>query len=378
MKTQLGQTIDFRDSGGADRHLLHGWCGQEPTHIWSQGRNGAVFLDVPEAPHGYVLEIDWYPFLVPPLLDAQPVTVSVNGAPVFSGDIRADEVSAFFCPRPPDGDRRLVVAFSYANAARPLDFGAADYRKLAMAFRRIRLLPLSEPKPAPGRRTAKHQLSGATLEALADETTAMTGLTISELLVQFEMICGNCDMGLVQRAFGLEPLSLLRFAGTYPSVSIRGLDTGFDGIGVHLEPWQAGHEWMMRDHYGLSYHTGQPVDAVTPERLITMERRRIGFLRDKLLTDLSDGEKIFVADRVAASLHGVMALFLALRRHGPLSMLWLTPTPHRSGGGAVTEVYPGLFVGTIYQFSKPTIEHVSVKGWLEVMINAWLLSRGDA
>jgi hypothetical protein len=149
-------------------------------------------------------------------------------------------------------------------------------------------------------------------------------------------------------------------------------------LGVDLEPWQAGHEWMMRDHYGLSYHTGQMIDTVTPERLITMERRRIQFLLDKLLLDIADGQKIFVADRVATTVPGILALFIALRRHGPLKLLWLTPTPDRSRGGHVREIYPDLFVGYIYQFSKPTIEHVSVRGWLEVMLNAWILTNsGD-
>jgi hypothetical protein len=373
MKTVVGQSIDFRGGGNAVPHLMHGWCEQEPTHTWSSGPEGAVFLDVPNAPFGYFLEIDWYPFVVLPLLDAQPVTVTVNGTRVFSGDVRADEVSAYFCPAPAPGEPHLVISFFYPCAARPLDFGAADYRELALAFRRLRLLPLAEPRASSVNRISKRQLESSDLVGLAAEVESATGQPISALLTQFEMICGNCDMGLVQRAFGLEPLSLLRFAGTYPSVSIRGLDTRFDGIGVDLEPWQAGHEWMMRDHYGLSYHTGQLVGAVTPERLIGMEQRRIRFLLDKLLVDLSDGDKIFVADRVATSLHGVLALFLALRRHGKLQMLWLTPTPHRSGGGEVCEVYPGLFVGNIYQFSRPTIEHVSVRGWLEVMINAWLL-----
>ena len=36
---------------------------------------------------------------------------------------------------------------------------------------------------------------------------------LNEMLLEFESLGDNCEFGLVQRHFGAEPISLLRFAG---------------------------------------------------------------------------------------------------------------------------------------------------------------------
>jgi hypothetical protein len=256
-------------------------------------------------------------------------------------------------------------------------FDNSDTRELALCFSRLRVLPIVTPFASLERRKATIHLDGMTIAELATEARALTGRDVSDFMGRFEMICGNCDMGLAQRAFGLEPLSLLRFAGTYPSVSIPGLDSDFAGLGEDLEPWVGKQEWMIRDRVGINYHTGQLVAEVSQERLLQMERTRIGFLRRKLLEDLAEGTKIFVADRVSPSLRGVLPLFLALNRQGPSRrLLWIVTAQDRPEGGTVEEVVPGLFVGRIYPFGGPAIDHVAAGRWLEIMVGAWMLMDG--
>ena len=43
-----------------------------------------------------------------------------------------------------------------------------------------------------------------------------------DLVLQFESIGDNCELGLVQRRAGSEPLGLLRFAGSTDKVSLTG------------------------------------------------------------------------------------------------------------------------------------------------------------
>jgi hypothetical protein len=235
---------------------------------------------------------------------------------------------------------------------------------------------LIEPAPAQLHRVSHLRLAARAVEDLAAEAEALAGLPTADLLSGFEMLSGHCDMGLMQRQFGSEPLSLLRFAGAFPSASIRGLDTGFEGLGQSLEPWEAYGEWMVRDlNYGLNYHTGQRAAGVTAEKLLTMERTRIGFLLRKLAEDLETGEKMFVADRVSPSLAGVLPVFLALCRHGPRRMLWVTMALQDNDGGAVREILPGLFMARLNILAEPMWKYVTLRGWLEVMVNASIVAR---
>jgi hypothetical protein len=373
MRTCIGQTINFGRDGNATEFQVYGWSTPEVSHTWSVGSESVLSLNVPDAPKGYFLEIQWFPLLRPPLLAAQPLTIRVNGHRAFSGDVQLDEVAAFLCPAPRSDDGRLLVTFEHPNAARPADFGGNDVRQLALAFRRVRVLHLLEPWTVSDRRKSHHRLEATDLEGLATEAEFLTGVPTANCLTRFEMLAGNCDMGTAQRAFGVEPLSLLRFAGSYPAVSIKGLDTAFSGIGEDLEPWASEGEWIMRDRYGLNYHTRQAVKDVDADRVVAMERRRIPFLLRKFLADLADADKIYVADRTGPTLAGVLPLFLALNRHGPRRLLWVINSQYDPGGGLVEEVLPGLLVGHLYQFGKPMNGHVSTRGWLEVLVNAWLM-----
>jgi hypothetical protein len=377
MRTIIGQTLLFGRGGNADEYQLYGWSEAEPGHTWSIGTESALCLPTPESRLGYFLEIYWFPFVSQPFLPAQPLTIRTNRQRIFSGDVRLEEVAAFRCPPAGDGERQLVITFEHADASRPCDFGAEDYRQLAIAFRRLRLLPIIEGSFADGYRKSHHRLQAQDIVELGAEAEQAAGVSMSRLLSRFEMLAGNCDMGTVQRAFGVEPLSLLRFAGAYPSVSIKGLDTRFEGIGESLEPWEAGREWMMRDQYGLNYHTGQPAAEISAIEIIEMERKRVSFLRRKFLEDLAEAEKIFVADRTGSALSNILPLYLALNRHGSRRLLWIVATTELANSGAVQEVLPGLFMGYLYQFGAPMVGHVTVRGWLEILVNAWLLTQGE-
>ena len=51
-----------------------------------------------------------------------------------------------------------------------------------------------------------------------------------DLVLRFESLGDNCELGLVQRAAGVEPLGLLRFADSSLDRLVRLLDARADGI----------------------------------------------------------------------------------------------------------------------------------------------------
>jgi hypothetical protein len=71
-------------------------------------------------------------------------------------------------------------------------------------------------------------------------TMAEAILSDRELVIQFESLGDNCELGLVQRMAGAEPLGLLRFAGVPLRHLIRAMEARFEGMAdtanIRVEP----------------------------------------------------------------------------------------------------------------------------------------------
>ena len=67
------------------------------------------------------------------------------------------------------------------------------------------------------------------------EPNAAAAMSDRELVVHFESLGDNCELGLVQRRAGVEPLGLLRFAGVPLRNLVRGLNARFANI---AEAWR--------------------------------------------------------------------------------------------------------------------------------------------
>lgn len=381
MHTTIQQTWEFGRSGDAGQIQVHGWSGGEDGFTWTEGRRANLCIETPEAPHGFFLELSHDLFTVPPRIMGQPVTIGINDRHIRTVELRRAGMIAVFCPPPRPGDRRLSITFDFPQAMRPCDVIAShDPREIAIAFRRLRVLALTEPPAPRGGGESRIMLTGRSVETLSGEIERITGRPVDEVLTRFEMVAGKCDMGLVQRAFGLEPLSLLRFAGSNLTLAVNGLDNGFAGIGEQLTAHISkddDKEWMISDGIGLNYHSGQYSHNTTAEQTIERERRKIAFLLRKLNEDLAEHHKIFVHDdQAGASLEEVLPLFLALRRRGPNRLLWLTPMRDEGTGGWVDEPVPGLYRGFLDSHVPPILsERISITGFASVLCNAALLAR---
>ena len=202
-----------------------------------------------------------------------------------------------------------------------------------------------------------------------------------ELLLQFESLGENCELGMVQQAFDAHPIGLFRWSGiTLPHLA-DALDSDLQGIGEpeHTDIyWDDIYgEYYFRDlRYGMYTHTKMFQKDYSLEevrQLLVVRSRR---LREKLIEDLQEGRKIFVfqsSSELAAS--EAPRLHAAVRRIGASAEL-LFVTPDRGGGkvGAVERVAPGLMFGFLDQvgFDGDRQPHwaISWQVWLSILASA--------
>jgi hypothetical protein len=175
------------------------------------------------------------------------------------------------------------------------------------------------------------------------------------LLLRFESIGSNCEFGLLQRRFGAEPLGLLRFNQVEIGGLIEALAHRFDDMGApehtELMTLQNG-EYFIRDRrFGLAMHTFLYKWNEDGEQLLAKFRRRVAFLKDKMLDDLAEARKIFVFSSATLRLDELLMLHAALSRFGDVTLLHVRPIGARAAGfekaaaGEVIEIRPRLFVG---------------------------------
>ena len=172
-------------------------------------------------------------------------------------------------------------------------------------------------------------------------------------MLAFESIGERCDFGSVQRNYGVEPLGLLRFAFTKYDPLLTALEDRFAAVGTDED---TGYE-LYRDEniihmkkYGLIFHTFVYQNELpTDEKRIAFrrqQRRRLGFLRDKLVADLEDPQKICIYatdDRTSDA--DMRRLHAALRAYGPNSLLYVRPATNGHPEGTVQALDDGLFAG---------------------------------
>jgi tetratricopeptide (TPR) repeat protein len=183
--------------------------------------------------------------------------------------------------------------------------------------------------------------------------TAIEGLSDADLLLSFESLGERCDFGAVQRHYGVEPLGLLRFAYSKFDALLAALDDRFAAIGTledtGFERWQDETILSMKK-YGLIFHTFVYQDELAApgkrEAFEQQQRRRLTFLKNKLIADLEEPRKIFVYsnDQFTAAAD-VARLFAALCAYGPNSLLYVRPADADHPPGTVEPLQAGLFAG---------------------------------
>jgi hypothetical protein len=381
VRNHIALTLDFGRAGNAHAYQLDGWSGSEPGFTWAIDESSALRLPRPIAQNGAVFEIKCAPFTAPPVLDTQRLIVLADGVEIAAHRLRSGGSLAWWLPPIAPGEGDLLVTLRHPDAARPREIcDSAEARRISWMVASVRIIVLDEPLSMPVVRTSALRL-GSGGDPFA-EAAALTGMPIADLVTSFEALTGNCEFGFFQRRCGADPLSLLRFAAGRVSLVLQGIDTGFEGIGLpeDLQPRLSpgGFEWMIEEtRYGLVYHTFTSPQDVSREEMFPREATRLQFLARKFMEDATEGHKIFVCkDQTGMLLPEVLPLVLALNRHGPCTVLWVTAADGPDQAGRVDAIAPRLLRGYLDRLSPPDNPgDFSLAGWLNVCVNAVLLYR---
>ena len=203
----------------------------------------------------------------------------------------------------------------------------------------------------------------------------------------FESLGFNCEFGLVQQHFGSEPLGLLRFARSTFEQLISAFESDFAGVGspqyTELYLNLRGTEYYISDsRFGLVSHTFRKPVATAQEfkKIFDEQCRKTAYLKDKLLSDLRDGEKIFLYYKYER-VNDVEAFRLskALERYGENALFCIRQAEEGHRAGTVDLLNKRVAIGYIESFSRPeaVLFHLSPASWLTVCRAALRLLKPD-
>jgi hypothetical protein len=374
----LFETGFGKDDPGIDM-LFAGFSHPEDGHTWALAPFSVLRIRLPKKSALAIVVIRVAPFLHAPLARALPLKVYMDNVLFFSGTI-TDDVVIGTVLRDGLAERTFCyIEFRCPLAVSPEVAGlTGETRRLS--FRLVRAWAFSCPDGWEGAEARFRGRSTPKSTGTPALKSMSSHLAAPELLCCFESLGHSCDFGLVQRQIGVEPLGLLRFAGTKTCQVFDGLLRGFAGIGAPetIKPYVPhgfDEYWIHETQYGLFYHTFVPPHLTTPEHLVARESVRLPWLARKLMEDVGNGEKIFLLRRPEPmSTAEAIAVWAVLNLSAPNALLYLTVDGSRAVG-AVDEVGPRLLHGNIDGVLGDVAP--SVSSWLAVCNNAYRLARID-
>ncbi len=200
---------------------------------------------------------------------------------------------------------------------------------------------------------------------------------MKDIVAHFESLGANCEFGFVQRAAGLEPQSLLRWAMVLaPTNLARALDADFDGLyGFdNLVPFNA--QMVLDNRFRIAFHsalhsTSAKFDDSEEDRrdIHRFEAAKVADQIVKFRAVLASGERIFVFHKYFGEITPaeIATLFTALRRRGPARLLVVSLATPDEPPGSVSLLAPGLLQGRIDRFAPGNKAHdVSLDSWTEI------------
>ena len=209
-----------------------------------------------------------------------------------------------------------------------------------------------------------------------DSTASESCYDIPSLLQLFESLGENCDFGVVQRAVGVEPLGLFRFAAC-DAANVAGLlRARFEPLGEPEDLWleEVGpdREYCVRSrNFTFKAHTDRYAGRDDPEVVQTAQVTKTRVLKARLIRDLSRARRLFVykGDCDVALIQEVVA---GLRVYGPNSLLWVRHADAAHPPGSVIRISDGLLLGFVDRSgSYDGDPSVPVEDWIAVCINAY-------
>ncbi len=202
---------------------------------------------------------------------------------------------------------------------------------------------------------------GLTPAEVGDPTASRERQAVAALLWQFESLGTDCVFGYVQRAYGAEPLGLLRWASMPFARLLAALTQRFAGVGnpesIDIEATDEVHiplgarEFTATDRsYDIWSHTFVPVVAGADLDAIRQDvARRSVFLARGLVEKLETGDKIFVYKDASGALTEAdrSALMAAIAKYGPTNLLYVGLATASQPTGLLGREPSGVFIAAL-------------------------------
>jgi hypothetical protein len=194
-----------------------------------------------------------------------------------------------------------------------------------------------------------------------------------QLVYRFESLGKDGSLGALQRAYGAEPLGLLRFAGIGIDAVTRAIRDKFDGVGAaEFTRITAGdtQEYYSSDtRYGMSSHTFVHVGETDFQRFFDRQCKKLSFSATKIVEELEEGDRIFVIhaipDRIPDS--QLRNLLAAMRQLGNAPLLYLRPPSMDLPPGRLLTRSDGIMEGSVMAIQGADAAAEIRGSWLKVL-----------
>ena len=203
---------------------------------------------------------------------------------------------------------------------------------------------------------------------------------IPVLLQLFESLGDNCDFGVVQRAAGVEPPGLFRFAACSAADVSALLRARFKPLGEPDDLWldELGpeREYCVKSHrFSFEAHTDRYAGREDPALVRTAQIVKMRFLKGRLIRDLSRARRLFVF-KGKSDTGTVKEIVAGLRQYGPNCLLWVNVADTSHSPGSVIRISDGLLLGFVDRFGTYDGDpSIPVEDWIAVCVNAYRLWR---
>jgi hypothetical protein len=205
---------------------------------------------------------------------------------------------------------------------------------------------------------------------------------VRRLMEGFVSLGENCEFGFAQRAYGAEPLDLLRWASTPLRVLVALLQARFAGIdapdAIKVRTARADPTEYMIDNtkYDFTWHAFAKVDEFTAEEVHRRECVRLRRLAEKMRDDLAEGLRIFtVKGPKVHNAESVAPVVEAMHAYGKSTLLFVTLVEQGRNPGDAVRIGDHLLQGFISRFSDPAMvpSTTPVEEWRTICTTARLL-----
>jgi hypothetical protein len=140
-------------------------------------------------------------------------------------------------------------------------------------------------------------------------------------LYKFESIGDTCEFGIVQRKFGAEPISLMRWMAISPNNLLGLLSCKFEGVGepefTTVGVSEHGEFYTLDKRFHMFSHTFQKESEISIADFSKKIYTRLQYLKNKLLSDIVLGEKIFVYSHQDLNIFLSISIFDLLKTISP-------------------------------------------------------------